>query len=60
MNNKCPCAECICMAICCGKDFSDLMVDCQLISNYYYLTEASDTFDFRYNTIVEVLNPSWR
>ena len=56
--NKCPCTECICRPICYEKDLDNLMKKCKLIYNYYLA--VSENFEFRYNTIVEILKPSGR
>jgi len=57
MSDKCPCTECICKPICYGKDFSDLIKKCRLITDYYYF-EVSGNFESRYKTIVKILNTS--
>jgi len=31
---KCPCENCVCVAICKTKNFQDLVIDCQLIDNF--------------------------
>jgi len=55
MNDKFPCKECICIAICSGKDFSVLMEDCILIHDYYYFSREENFEILR--EMVEYLNP---
>jgi len=59
MNNKCPCGNCICVAICSGKDFDNLIRGCNLVHNYYYYGTTLK-FDDRLKNIVDILNPPWR
>jgi len=54
MNNICPCIDCICRAICSGKTFSNLMGNCQMISDYYYFSSL-ETFDVRLDAIKKPL-----
>jgi hypothetical protein len=58
MSNRCPCIECICVAICNGKTFSNLMSECRLVADYYYLAR-SECFRSRLETIINVIHPSW-
>lgn len=58
MSDTCPCIECICRPICNGKTFSNLMGDCQMISDYYYFSRL-ENFDFRLDTINKNLHPVW-
>lgn len=56
--NKCPCIKCICLPICGGKSFSDLMGSCNLVHDYYYFGTTLK-FDDRLKNVISSLKPSW-
>lgn len=61
---KCPCKNCICVAICRHRPYSSLIDKCQLVMNYLYVTnnpshEYERAFhNERLQSIVEMINPT--
>lgn len=54
-NNDVPCEGCVCIAICRLKKYSQLVIDCTLI-NDYFISQTSG-YTYQYN-VMAILNPT--
>lgn len=55
---KCPCEECICLAICRHKEYYMLFVDCSLITIYMDTVESITEDTARFSSIRSTLKPT--
>lgn len=62
---NCPCYQCLCIPVCRFKGFNTLMLECDIIKQYYYFDKRRTrlyrvkTFETRMEAIESVLKPVW-
>ena len=60
-NDKCPCEDCICLAICRHKEYLKLFHDCELLRTENNFDRIYTKRKVRLPTIQNVLNPTrWK
>ena len=59
MNSKCPCDNCICVAICRLKSFRDIYFRCELVRDMFgNKDDLSGISDYKYLWVEDALKPT--